>query len=111
MPVGGDITLINAERQQQDETSFWHQYRQLIALRRRVAALHQGQQDSLDLTDECVWFTRSTAEEQVWIAINFGAPVRNPWQEIEAEVLYGEDAQWIGKNQCLIKRRVHGQAQ
>lgn len=111
MPVGGDIALINAERQQQDETSFWHQYRRLIALRRRVAALHQGQQDSLDLTDECVWFTRSTAAEQVWVAINFGAPVRNPWQEIEAEVLYGEDAQWIGKNQCLIKRRVHGQAQ
>ena len=111
MPVGGDIALINAERQQQDETSFWHQYRRLIALRRRVAALHQGQQDSLDLTDECVWFTRSTTAEQVWVAINFGAPVRNPWQEIEAEVLYGEDAQWIGKNQCLIKRRVHGQAQ
>ncbi|WP_249420845.1 hypothetical protein [Enterobacter sp. RHBSTW-01064] len=42
MPVGGDIALnLTPERQQQDETSFWHQYRLLIvpcaaALRRCI---------------------------------------------------------------------------
>jgi len=47
----------------------------------------------------------------VWVAINFGAPLPDPWQDVTAEVLYGDDAPWLGKNQFVIKRRGYGKAQ
>ncbi|WP_407732701.1 alpha-glucosidase [Pseudocitrobacter faecalis] len=111
MPVNGDIALLNARSQQMDEASLWHRYQHLITLRRQTEALIHGQQGPLALTNACIWFTRRSASEQVWVAINFGEPVPNPWHSVAADVLYGDDAPEIGKNHCLIKRRVYEQAQ
>lgn len=111
MPLGGDIPAINAFTQQEDKTSCWRQYQHLIRLRRCTDALMYGQQDSLALSGDCIWFSRTSATEQVWVAINFGEPQQNPWRHIAAEVIYGEDTQWLARNQCLIKRRVYEQAQ
>ena len=96
---------------EEGDASLRDDYRQLIALRNDTPALRHGQYTTLELTEACLWFSRATPDEQVWVAINFGAPVRNPWQHIEGEMLYGEDALWIGKNQFFIKRSCHGKAQ
>ena len=94
-----------------DKNALWNDYREMIALRSRIPALRHGQYTSLTLTDACIWFSRITADEQVWVAINFGAPVRNPWQDMAGEVLYGEDAPWLAKNQFVIKRSGYEKAQ
>ncbi|UAK21888.1 alpha-glucosidase [Kluyvera sp. CRP] len=109
MPVCADYRQLNAQYQQSTPGSLWRQYQTLIALRSSTSALREGDGSSLSLTNECVWFIRETVTERVWIAINFGSPVLNPWRDISADVLYGEDAQWLGKNQILMKRSVHEQ--
>ena len=111
MPVCEDYPLINAERQRQTPASLWRQYQALIALRAATPALCEGASSELGLTESCVWFTRETEQECVWVAINFGAPVRNPWRDIPAGVLYGIDGQWLNKNQIVMKRSVHEQTQ
>ena len=111
MPVCEDYPLINAERQRQAPTSLWRQYQALIALRAATPALCEGASSELGVTESCVWFTRETVQESVWVAINFGAPVRNPWWDIPAGVLYGIDGQWLDKNQIVMKRSVHEQTQ
>lgn len=111
MPVSEDYPQLNAEQQMQAAGSLWRQYQTLIALREKTTALREGDSGLLALTQWCVWFMRATANERVWVAINFGSPVQNPWRAIVADVLYGQDSQWLGKNQILIKRTVHGQTQ
>ena len=111
MPISNDYRQINAMRQQQTPGSLWRDYQELIALRRQTAALCEGDGGLLVQTEECVWFMRATASERIWVAINFGGPVQNPWRAIAADVLYGQDTQWLGKNQILMKRRVHEQTQ
>lgn len=111
MPVTGDIATLSAQAQQADASSFWHQYQQLIMLRRHTEALNLGQQGPLTLSGACIWFSRSSATEQVWVAINFGEAQPNPWHTLAADVLYGEDTPELAKNHCLIKRRVYEQAQ
>lgn len=111
MPIDARTQALNAAAQQQDAASLWHEYRQLIALRNVTDALRQGRYSTLELTHSCIWFSRETAEEQVWVAINFGEPVLNPWRDIAADILSGDDATWIAKNQFLIKRSRHGKAQ
>ena len=111
MPVYVSAQALNAEAQQQDANSLWHKYRQLIALRNATNALHQGRYSTLELTQSCIWFSRETPEEQVWVAINFGNPILNPWRDIAAETLCGNDEMWIAKNQFSIKRSFHGKAQ
>lgn len=107
MPVCADYRQLNAQYQQRTPGSIWRQYQTLIALRAATPALREGDGSPLALSEECVWFTRETASEKVWMAINFGPPVLNPWRDIAADVLYGTDAQWLGKNQILMKRSVH----
>ena len=111
MPISDDYPKINAAQQWQEPVSLWRDYQTLIALRAKNEALCMGECSPLTLTQECVWFTRTTGSEQVWVAINFGAPVENPWWNITANLLYGQDSQWLGKNQILMKRRVHEQTQ
>lgn len=111
MPVSADFPHINAARQQQTAGSLWRDYQTLIALRATTEALYAGDGTPLTLTQECVWFTRATSNERIWVAINFGVPVLNPWWNIAADVLYGLDTQWLEKNQILMKRKVHEQTQ
>lgn len=94
-----------------DKDALWKDYRELIALRNRIPVLRHGQYTCLTLTDACLWFSRIMADEQVWVAINFGAPVRNPWHAVAGEVLYGDDAPWLAKNQFVIKRSGYEKAQ
>jgi trehalose-6-phosphate hydrolase len=107
MPINDDYPQINAARQQHTAGSLWRHYQTLIVLRKQTEALHAGDGGLLMLTKECVWFTRATVNERIWVAINFGAPVENPWGAIAADVLYGQDTQRLGKNQILMKRRIH----
>ena len=111
MPIDACAQALNATAQQQDAGSLWHEYRKLIALRNATDALRLGRYSTLKITHSCIWFARETPDEQVWVAINFGEPVLNPWHDIVADVLSGDDAAWIAKNQCLIKRSRHGKAQ
>ncbi len=112
MPVTAGAQSVNAFTQMQDPASLWNHYCQLITLRNHTAALRSGTYSTpLTLTDACIWFSRETPEEQVWVAVNFGEPVLNPWHSIAAETLCGEDAMWLAKNQFLIKRSRHGKAQ
>lgn len=111
MPVCADYPELNAQWQQETPGSLWRQYQSLIALRAATAALREGESSPLSLTDDCICFTRQTASECVWVAINFGSPVPNPLRDIAADVLYGTDAQRLGKNQILMKRSVHEQTQ
>ncbi|MEX3018142.1 alpha-glucosidase [Kluyvera sp. STS39-E] len=111
MPIGDDYPQINAVKQQQMPDSLWRHYQALIALRRQTEAMREGDAGLLALTKGCVRFTRSTPNERIWVAINFGMPVHNPWRAIAADVLYGQDTQWLGKNHILMKRRVHESTQ
>jgi len=111
MPVCGDADTVNISAQQQNPSSLWHQYQRLLAIRASSLALRQGTYRLLAQENNAIHFLREGAQEQVWVAINFGEPVRNPWHEIPAETLYGVDAEWLGKNQCVIKRSFHGKAQ
>ena len=109
MPVSQDYPLLNAEHQISTPGSLWRQYQTFIALRAAIGALQHGECSLLKRHKACVWFTRTTAQEQVWVAVNFGQPVQNPLWAIEADVLYGQNAQQLDKNQILIKRSVYEQ--
>ena len=111
MPLCGDAATVNIAQQQQNLASLWHQYRRLLAIRAASPSLRQGEYRLLAQEKNAIHFLRECAQEQVWVAINFGDAVRNPWHEIPAETLYGVDTEWLGKNQCVIKRSFHGKAQ
>lgn len=111
MPLGGDAASVNIAAQQKEPASLWYQYQRLLAIRTASLALRQGEYRLLAQEQNAVYFMREAATERVWVAINFAEAVRNPWHAIPAETLYGADTEWLGKNQCVIKRSFHGKAQ
>lgn len=111
MPLSHDAQVVNIASQQAEPASLWHHYQRLLALRRASAGLQRGEYRLLAREQDAILFLRECAQESVWVCVNFGEAIRNPWYEIPAETLYGEDAEWLGKNQCVIKRSFHGKAQ
>jgi glycosidase len=73
--VHTDYTNRNVQEQQQDETSLWHRYRRLIALRNNYKALRKGTYASVATTATAAFaFSRQYEEEKLLIVTNTSSP-------------------------------------
>jgi oligo-1,6-glucosidase/alpha-glucosidase len=73
LPVSGDAGIRNVAVMQNDKTSLWHWYRELLHLRKNTPALHAGSFRLLDAPDEDVlMFERCLGDEKILVAIHFG---------------------------------------
>ncbi|HUN24346.1 MAG TPA: alpha-amylase family glycosyl hydrolase [Anaerolineales bacterium] len=72
LPLAPDFAERNLALQQENPTSIWHQYRQLLAIRRAESALQQGEFVPLQQRNvESMVFLRQTADETILVALNF----------------------------------------
>ncbi len=77
LPVSDDYPTINAATQRADPQSTLAFYKQLIALRKLMPALHQGSFAFVEGTPADVMaYTRQAGSQRVLVAINFGS---NPY--------------------------------
>jgi alpha-glucosidase len=72
LPLADDTAEVNAEAQRADPSSMLHLYRDLIALRRREAALAIGNLDRIEAVGLALVYTRSFAGRRLLVALNFG---------------------------------------
>nr|WP_318382008.1 alpha-glucosidase [uncultured Enterobacter sp.] len=111
MPLNPDAAEIHADGEREREDSLWRDYQRMIALRGESEALRRGEYLTLRQTESCIWYSRATENEQVWVAINFGDAVTNPLRTIMAETVAGSDTDTLTKNQFVIKRSCYETAQ
>lgn len=71
LPFVDGAAEYSVERQRRDPASILHLYRDLIALRRRSAALRDGAEELLELEDPVLAWIRHSGDERVVVAINF----------------------------------------
>lgn len=109
MPYSASLADINVAQEQAG--ALWQHYHSLITLRNHIPTLRYGEYQLLAQEKNALFFVRQFEGETLWIAINFGEPLRNPWHAIAAETLYGVDNIWLEKNQFVIKRSSYGKAQ
>ncbi|HKN05786.1 MAG TPA: alpha-glucosidase [Buttiauxella sp.] len=111
MPLNPNSLEINADTQRKQPDSLWHEYQKIIALRHASSSLRTGVYRDLGRTGNCIWYSRESEDESTWVAVNFGEPIRNPWCEINATTVAGNESEWLGKNEFIIKRSCYAKAQ
>lgn len=111
MPLAEISAATCLEVQRDTPGSLWQDYQQMIALRTTTSALCTGEYRLLAQENQCIHFIRESDDTCVWVSINFGDAVKNPWYEIPAPVVVGENTPWIAKNHAIIKRSCHAKAQ
>lgn len=93
LPFPPDAAALSAERQSGDPASMLEHYRRLLALRRRVPALHLGRMELLDAPDGVLRYRRRASVHQpglpsvVEVAVNFTD---------EPVVVPGMSGDWLG---------------
>ena len=71
LPIPANYTTLNVETESADPDSLLNWYKQLIALRKSVPALHDGGMEMLDKDTKDVLSYLRTGPSPVWVAINF----------------------------------------
>ncbi|HWH82178.1 MAG TPA: alpha-amylase family glycosyl hydrolase [Burkholderiaceae bacterium] len=71
--LGSDAPDLSVDRQQGDPHSMLHLYRQLLALRRRTAALHEGAWTPLGVQGNVLIYARGDPPQRVVVLLNFSA--------------------------------------
>ncbi len=71
LPVHENKTAVNTTIQQSDPTSMLNMTRTLIQLRRDIPALHSGDFQSLDASDELFAYLRIGADQRCLVVLNF----------------------------------------
>lgn len=80
MPVNDNYRRINVAAARRAESSLWHDYQQLIALRSRYPVFQYGDYETLELHQDTLTFTRRYQQQRATVLINFGnaCPVAIP---------------------------------
>ncbi|RYJ16238.1 glucohydrolase [Rahnella variigena] len=102
---------INVEAESKCSHSIFGAYKQLIALRNTHPALQRGRYEYLTLFKQCLIFRRFLKGECLEVMINFGATVVNVGYGDGNPVMFGADEPLLEKNQILIKKVNHENAQ
>ncbi len=76
LPVCPDFVDENVAAQEADPSSILHLYRRLIALRRRVPALHRGTYERLPSDPGVLFYERRSGDSVAQVAVNFTAAPR-----------------------------------
>jgi alpha-glucosidase len=76
LPIGPDAERRSVALQARDRTSLLWLYRELIALRRRIPALHRGRYETLDSPDGVFAYERRSGESVARVALNFSEEPR-----------------------------------
>ena len=86
----GDKDVCNAETEMQEETSVWHAYQSLIALRKAHPALVYGSFEPKEAAKEDVFcYYRDDGDERFYIEINLCARnIKQPHVKEKLELLY-----------------------
>jgi glycosidase len=71
LPLGADFGERNVEAQRADRGSLLNLYHELLALRRRVPALQQGEYRALDAPEGVLAYERECDGQRARIALNF----------------------------------------
>jgi alpha-glucosidase len=71
LPLGPDFESRSVALQRRDRSSLLWLYRELIALRQRVPALHQGTYETLEAPEGLFAYERRAAESVARVALNF----------------------------------------
>ncbi|PKE28220.1 glucohydrolase [Rahnella sp. AA] len=110
-PADAGEDQINVESESKYSQSIIANYKQLIHIRNTHPALQQGRYQHLRLLKQCLIFRRHLAAECLEVMINFGPPVANDGFGDGNAVLFGADEPLLKKNQILIKKVTHENAQ
>ena len=71
LKVNPNYESVNAENAQSDPDSIWNFYRQIIALRKKTAALRIGEMEDLDAENPSVYsYLRTEGKNQYWVVLN-----------------------------------------
>ena len=90
LPFVVDVATANAEAQMADPASMLNFTKELLAMRRRHAALRVGQLAKLQAVDHVLSFERVTQDDRVGVAVNFGkSQARLPWQQSQIRESFG----------------------
>ena len=86
----GDKDVCNAETQMREETSVWHAYQSLIALRKEHPALVYGTFEPYEATkDDVFCYYRDDGNERFYIEINLcSRNIKQPRQKEKMELMY-----------------------
>jgi alpha-glucosidase len=76
LPIGPDADRRNVTLQERDRSSLLWLYRELIALRRRIPALHRGRYETIDSVDGVLAYERRWGESVARVALNFSEEPR-----------------------------------
>ena len=77
LPLHPDFLDRNVTSQQADTSSLFNFTKKLIALRKKIPALHQGDFIPVETSPEVLAFLRRTEDQSVLVAMNFSARTRN----------------------------------
>ncbi|WP_244364433.1 alpha-glucosidase [Paenibacillus cellulositrophicus] len=72
IPLGPSSQQIHVQKQWGSKHSLLEFYRSLILLRGKHRALQTGKYTFLKRKGECIYYSRQSEEEEIWVALNFG---------------------------------------
>ncbi|AYA09470.1 DUF3459 domain-containing protein [Rahnella aquatilis] len=110
-PADARESQINVENESKCSQSILTRYKQLIHIRNTHPSLQRGHYQYLTLFKQCLIFRRQLGVECLEVMINFGPPVVNVGYADGNSVLFGTDEPLLEKNQILIKKVNHENAQ
>jgi alpha-glucosidase len=107
LPIAGDASSVNVEREKVDGCSMLSLYRRLIDLRRREPALAIGSCTAPETRNDVLAYRREHGERRLFVALNLGAQ--------KQEWLRGDDAPharvlvstWLDRDRERVGRILH----
>lgn len=90
LPMGKEAGTINAQTALADSFSLYHTYRELIALRKNMPVLTEGNTHSIALKNKVLSYARTLGTETVRCYVNFSKrPKKLPLKPIPGQHVYG----------------------
>ncbi len=99
LPIPASYKRVNVAAEEREPDSILHWYEQIIALKKRDPALHDGEEIMLNVSDDHVlsWLRKAPDGEMVVVACNFTAEPRTVRFNLSAEGIQG------GRVKTLLK--------
>ncbi|MGA2695362.1 MAG: alpha-glucosidase C-terminal domain-containing protein, partial [Terriglobales bacterium] len=103
LPVPASAQIHNVETEEKDQTSIWNFYKKLLELRRKEAALREGDYVALNTADPNVLsYLRKYKAETVLVAINMSTQKQQSSFDLSAQKLQKTQARTLLQNGATV---------